>query len=77
MAKAGAGRMGIATARMSILVNAGPPPVCHRIVKQGGQPVTNRRMDEGRIAGIVSSGDFRGLEHDRLDVETGYWESMR
>jgi CBS domain-containing protein len=34
-------------------------------------------VDEGRIVGIVSRGDFRGLEHDRLDVETGYWETMR
>jgi CBS domain-containing protein len=34
-------------------------------------------VDEGRIVGIVSRGDFRGLEHDRLDIETGYWETMR
>ena len=34
-------------------------------------------VHEGAILGIVSRGDFRGLEHDRLDVETGYWESMR
>ncbi len=34
-------------------------------------------LDGDRIAGIVSRGDFRGLEHDRLDVETGFWESMR
>ena len=32
---------------------------------------------DGKIHGIVSRGDFRGLEHDRLDVETGYWESLR
>ena len=47
-----------------------------RVMRDGGFrhiPV----LDEGRIAGIVSRGDFRGLEHDRLDVETGYWESMR
>ena len=47
-----------------------------RVMRDGGFrhiPV----IDEGRIAGIVSRGDFRGLEHDRLDVETGYWESMR
>ncbi|MGE0418102.1 MAG: cyclic nucleotide-binding/CBS domain-containing protein [Acetobacteraceae bacterium] len=35
-------------------------PVC-----EGGKPV-----------GIVSRGDFRGLEHDRLDVETGLWERI-
>jgi len=31
---------------------------------------------DGRIVGIVSRGDFRGLEHDRLDEETGYWERI-
>jgi hypothetical protein len=25
----------------------------------------------------VSRGDFRGLEQDRLDEETGIWERMR
>jgi len=34
-------------------------------------------VDEGRIVGVVSRGDFRGLERDRLDVETGYWETIR
>ena len=33
-------------------------------------------VDEGKIVGVVSRGDFRGLEHDRLDVETGYWERI-
>jgi CBS domain-containing protein len=28
------------------------------------------------VVGIVSRGDFRGLEHDRLDVETGFWERI-
>jgi CBS domain-containing protein len=47
-----------------------------RVMRDGGFrhiPV----VEEGRIVGIVSRGDFRGLEHDRLDVETGYWERMR
>ncbi len=47
-----------------------------RVMRDGGFrhiPV----IDGGRIAGVVSRGDFRGLEHDRLDIETGYWESMR
>jgi len=26
--------------------------------------------------GIVSRGDFRGLEHARLDEETGLWERI-
>lgn len=34
-------------------------------------------VDEGKIVGIVSRGDFRGLERDRLDVEIGYWETIR
>jgi CBS domain-containing protein len=46
-----------------------------RLMYDGGFrhiPVVN----EGVIVGIVSRGDFRGLEHDRLDVETGYWERI-
>jgi CBS domain-containing protein len=30
----------------------------------------------GRIVGIVSHGDFRGIEQDRLDEETGLWERI-
>lgn len=33
-------------------------------------------VDGDTIVGVVSRGDFRGLEHDRLDVETGYWERI-
>jgi CBS domain-containing protein len=33
-------------------------------------------VENGKIIGIVSRGDFRGLEHDRLDEETGYWERI-
>ncbi len=28
------------------------------------------------VMGIVSSGDFRGQERDRLDEETGFWERI-
>ncbi|PKO83399.1 MAG: signal transduction protein [Betaproteobacteria bacterium HGW-Betaproteobacteria-11] len=31
---------------------------------------------EGKILGIVSRGDFRGLELDRLEEETGLWEKL-
>jgi hypothetical protein len=31
----------------------------------------------GRVVGIVSPGDFRGLEQDRLDEEISLWEHMR
>lgn len=33
-------------------------------------------VQNGVPVGIVSRGDFRGLEHDRLDVETGLWERI-
>jgi len=31
---------------------------------------------DGVVVGIVSRGDFRGLELDRLDAETGIWERI-
>jgi CBS domain-containing protein len=33
-------------------------------------------VDGGKVVGIVSKGDFRGLEQDRLDEETGIWERI-
>ena len=33
-------------------------------------------VHEGRVVGIVSRGDFRGMEQDRLDEETGLWERI-
>jgi CBS domain-containing protein len=33
-------------------------------------------VQDGRIFGIVSRGDFRGIEQDRLDEETGLWERL-
>lgn len=33
-------------------------------------------VKDGDVVGIVSRGDFRGLEHDRLDEETGLWERI-
>ncbi|MBV9250856.1 MAG: CBS domain-containing protein [Acetobacteraceae bacterium] len=47
-----------------------------RLMRDGGfrhVPV----VEQSLVVGIVSRGDFRGLEKDRLDVETGYWEHMR
>jgi CBS domain-containing protein len=47
-----------------------------RVMRDGGFrhiPI----VDDGKIIGVVSRGDFRGLERDRLDVETGYWETIR
>lgn len=34
-------------------------------------------MDEGELLGIVSRGDFKGHEKDRLDEERDLWEHMR
>ena len=33
-------------------------------------------IENGKIVGIVSKGDFRGVEQDRLDEETGIWERI-
>jgi len=47
-----------------------------RMMRDGGfrhVPVVD---DAGTLHGVVSRGDFRGLEHDRLDEETGYWERI-
>ena len=47
-----------------------------RLMRDGGfrhVPV----VDGGVLVGVVSRGDFHGLEQDRLDEETGIWERMR
>ena len=47
-----------------------------RLMRDGGfrhVPV----VENGVLIGVVSRGDFRGLEQDRLDEETGLWERMR
>ncbi|MCW5771527.1 MAG: CBS domain-containing protein [Rhodospirillaceae bacterium] len=33
-------------------------------------------VDNGKVIGVVSRGDFRGIEIDRLDEETGLWERL-
>ena len=33
-------------------------------------------VQNGKLVGIVSRGDFRGLEKARLDEETGLWERI-
>jgi CBS domain-containing protein len=46
-----------------------------RLMQDGGfrhLPV----VDNGQVVGIVSRGDFRGLEQARLDEETGLWERI-
>ena len=47
-----------------------------RLMRDGGfrhVPVVENDV----LVGVVSRGDFRGLEQDRLDEETGIWERMR
>ncbi len=34
-------------------------------------------VKDGKILGVVSRGDFKGAEHDRLDEERELWEHMR
>ena len=34
-------------------------------------------VENGRIWGVVSRGDFKGMEIDRLDEETHLWECIR
>jgi CBS domain-containing protein len=56
------------------------PPGCTaiealRLMHDGG--FRHVPVVEGEIVvGVVSRGDFRGLEQDRLDEETGIWERI-
>jgi CBS domain-containing protein len=46
-----------------------------RLMQEGGfrhLPI----VDRGKVIGIVSRGDFRGIELDRLDEENGLWERI-
>jgi CBS domain-containing protein len=46
-----------------------------RLMQDGGfrhLPVVR----DGKLIGIVSRGDFRGLEQARLDEENGYWQIL-
>ena len=33
-------------------------------------------VDGGKVLGMVSKGDFRGREHDRIEEETELWERI-
>jgi CBS domain-containing protein len=47
-----------------------------RLMQDGGFRHVPVVSEAGKVAGVVSRFDFRGLEQDRLDEETGYWERM-
>lgn len=47
-----------------------------RLMRDGGFRHVPVVQDEA-VIGVVSRGDFRGLEQDRMDEETGIWERMR
>jgi CBS domain-containing protein len=34
-------------------------------------------VQDGVVVGVVSRGDFRAVEHARLNEENGYWEMLR
>lgn len=49
---------------------------CLRLMQDCGfrhVPIVSR---DGALVGVVSRGDFRGQEQDRLDEETGLWERI-
>jgi CBS domain-containing protein len=33
-------------------------------------------IENGKVVGVVSKTDFRGVEVERLDEETGLWEHI-
>jgi CBS domain-containing protein len=47
-----------------------------RLMQDGGFRHIPVVTVEGKEVGVVSRFDFRGLEQDRLDEETGYWERI-
>ena len=48
----------------------------HNITEAEAQRLAAVPTGAAWLAGVVSRFDFRGLEQDRLDEETGYWERM-
>ena len=60
----------------------GSPSVPHSSVGPPGSGRSHCRfrhvpvVDRGRVVGVVSRGDFLGLEQARLDEETALWERI-
>lgn len=49
---------------------------CLRLMQDCGFRHVPIVTGDGALAGVVSRGDFRGREQDRLDEETGLWERL-
>jgi CBS domain-containing protein len=47
-----------------------------RLMQDGGFRHVPVVTETRELVGVVSRHDFRGLEQDRLDEETGYWERI-
>lgn len=65
----------VMTPRPETIGPAATPIEALRLMQDGGYrhlPI----VEGGRIVGIVSMGDFSGLERARLDEETGFWEIL-
>jgi CBS domain-containing protein len=63
------------TARPDTIDSKASAIVALRMMQDGGYrhlPI----VDGDKIVGIVSIGDFKGLERARLDEETGLWEIL-
>ncbi len=72
-----------AATRLSEVMTRDPdtmPPGCTaiealRMMQDGGYrhvPI----VADGKVMGVASRGDFKGIEQDRLDEETGLWERI-
>lgn len=84
VARIGAECLHPATTRLSAVMTRHPhtlPPEAGamealRLMQDGGfrhVPL----VKDGLVVGVVSRGDFRALQHARLNDETGLWETMR
>ena len=49
---------------------------CLRLMQDCGFRHVPIVTQDGALVGVVSRGDFRGHEQDRLDEETGLWERI-
>ena len=83
IARVGAEGLNPQTAKLSDVMTKNPVTTtprctaieCLRLMQDSGfrhVPI----VDKTKLIGVVSRGDFRGREQDRLDEETGLWERI-